>query len=229
MRTPGADGELALGFLYGEGLLRDRSAISLIGHVGPERNILAIETAEPIDLARLERHFYATSSCGVCGKRTLDALAVSVAPVASSIRVEPGWLLALPDRLRAAQETFAETGSLHATGIFAAGGDLRCAFEDVGRHNAVDKAIGHAFLAGMLPLSDHVMLVSGRTSFEILQKAVMAGIPVVAAISAPSTLAVDLAARFGVTLVGFLRGDRFNAYAHPERIGLKQDALKSEP
>jgi len=225
LRTPGADDELALGFLYGEGLLRDRAALRSVAHVGPERNILAIETAEPLDLSRLERHFYATSSCGVCGKRALDLVATLAPPVTAAVRVTPDWLLGLPDRLAAAQATFAQTGSLHATGLFAADGELLVSYEDVGRHNAVDKVIGHSFLAGLLPLAGHVMLVSGRASFEIMQKAAVAGIPVVAALSGPSTLAADLAERAGITLVGFLRGDRFNVYSHAERIAAPGQAV----
>lgn len=232
MRTPGHDAELAAGFLHGEGLLPGRSAIQRIGPavespcVGilpiveklPQENVVEVWTDAPLDPERLKRHFYATSACGVCGKSSLKALATLAEPVVSDMVVRPEFLLSLPERLRAAQATFSRTGSLHATALFEATGELLCVYEDVGRHNAVDKAIGRCLLDDRLPLDHTVMLVSGRTSFEILQKAVMAGIPIVAAISGPSTLAVQLAEEFGVTLVGFLRGERFNVYSHPERI-----------
>lgn len=224
MRTPGDDLALAAGFLHGEGIIRGLADLvtlgpSLAAGVG-RPNVVQLETREPVDSARLERHFYATSSCGVCGKSSLKALATLASPIESDLRLAPDVLLSLTARLEAAQATFARTGSLHATMLFDSGGRTLCAFEDVGRHNAVDKAIGRCLLDDRLPLDRALMLVSGRTSFEIVQKAVMARIPVVAAISGPSSLAVDLAERFGVTLVGFLRGGRFNVYAHPERIAV---------
>jgi FdhD protein len=232
MRTPGHDAELAAGFLHGEGLLPGFSAIQRIGPALeapgkgilpiveklPQENVVEVWTDAPLDPEKLKRHFYATSACGVCGKSSLKALATLAEPVVSDLRVTPEFLVSLPEQLRSAQATFERTGSLHATALFEATGRLLHVYEDVGRHNAVDKAIGRCLLDDCLPLDQVVMLVSGRTSFEILQKAVMARIPVVAAISGPSTLAVELAEEFGVTLVGFLRGGRFNVYSHPERI-----------
>lgn len=225
MRTPGADLALAAGFLHGEGLLPDVAALATAGPALPDAgrpNVVELTTPEPVDAARVARSFYATSSCGVCGKSSLKAVAAMAnaggGPVDAAWTVAPGTLLALPDRLRAAQATFELTGSLHAAALVAPDGTLLDVREDVGRHNAVDKVIGARLLAGRLPVDDALLLVSGRTSFEIVQKAVMARIPLVVAISGPSTLAVDLAERFGVTLVGFLRGGRFNVYAHPRRI-----------
>lgn len=221
MRTPGHDQELALGFLEGEGMLPGGpKGIRRMGHETPEKNVYGVETADPLDLERLKRHFYVSSSCGVCGKSSLKALATLVQPVEDTIPIciPIGQILRLPKALSTAQQTFAITGSLHATGLFTIGGDLICAYEDVGRHNAVDKAIGHAFWQNLLPLVQSIMVVSGRTSFEILQKAAMAGIPVVVAISGPSSLAVELAREFGITLVGFVRDNRCNVYAHPERL-----------
>lgn len=233
MRTPGHDAELAAGFLHGEGLVAGRQAIAAIGpgrepcplpgrHGRPAANVISVETTAPVDTERLKRHFYATSSCGVCGKSSLKALMAQTTPVESELTLPVATLLAMPEQLRAAQATFARTGSLHATALFEASGALIGAFEDVGRHNAVDKAIGHCLLTDRLPLDEVVMLVSGRTSFEILQKAILARIPIVASISGPSTLAVELAEAFGVTLVGFLREGRFNVYSHPRRLIMPQ-------
>jgi FdhD protein len=171
------------------------------------------------DLAPLERHFLTTSACGVCGKASLDALRVRSAPLAgASPRVAPGTLTALPARLRAAQGLFEVTGGLHAAGLFDAAGNLVAVREDVGRHNAVDKLLGWALMAGRLPLTESIVLVSGRASYEILQKCLAAAVPVVCSVSAPSSLAVSLADQFGMTLVGFLRGDRFNVYAGAGRV-----------
>ncbi len=229
MRTPGDDAELAAGFLYAEEVVAGRERIRRIVPVlapeespGPEgSNIVEVELAdgpEP-ELRSLERHFFATSACGVCGKAGLEMLRMRVPATApEGPVVEPAVLSALPDRLRAAQGVFASTGGLHAAALFDATGRLLAVREDVGRHNALDKLIGRAFLDGRLPLRDHLVLVSGRASYELLQKCVVAGVPFVCAVSAPSSLAVEVAERFGVTLVGFLRGDRFNIYAGPERI-----------
>ncbi len=229
MRTPGDDAELAAGFLYAEEVVAGRERIRRIVPVlapeespGPEgSNIVEVELAdgpEP-ELRSLERHFFATSACGVCGKAGLEMLRMRVPATApEGPVVEPAVLSALPDRLRAAQWVFASTGGLHAAALFDATGRLLAVREDVGRHNALDKLIGRAFLDGRLPLRDHLVLVSGRASYELLQKCVVAGVPFVCAVSAPSSLAVEVAERFGVTLVGFLRGDRFNIYAGPERI-----------
>jgi FdhD protein len=228
MRTPGHDEELARGFLYGEGLIGrpgeagKRQVISTRRpdglRPGEVDNVIDLELSEALAVLRLDRNFYATSSCGVCGKSSLAALEVHAAPIVSALRVPAAVLAALPDRLREGQLIFEATGGLHAAGVFSAAGDLLCLREDVGRHNAVDKTSGWAHASGALPLSDAVLCVSGRTSFEILQKAVMAGVPIVAAVSAPSSLAVELASRFGVTLCGFVRGGGFSIYTHPARI-----------
>lgn len=217
MRTPGHDRELAIGFLHGEGVLRARP----LSVSTPLHNVVDVSLSGPVLADRLKRNFYATSSCGVCGKASLAALSTLAEPLPDGdLRIDPEILLALPARLEDAQATFARTGSLHATALFDRQGSRYFAFEDVGRHNAVDKAIGHALLEGPWPLDDTLMFVSGRTSFEIVQKAVMARIPVVAGVSGPSTLAVDLARAFNVTLVGFVRGQRFNVYSRPERLSL---------
>jgi len=230
MRTPGADFELAAGFLYGEGVVGSRDDVGRLSYcTDPEidaeqqYNIVNVGLtggAMP-DLHTLERHFMTSSACGICGKASLDALELRGCPVVPpGPAVDPAVLPRLPDALRERQGLFESTGGLHAAGLFTAGGELVALREDVGRHNAVDKLIGWALLDGRLPLSDHLLMVSGRSSYEILQKALAAGIPVVCAVSAPSSLAVDLARRFGMTLVGFLRGQRFNVYAGEERLGL---------
>jgi FdhD protein len=233
MRTPGHDGELAAGFLYAEGVIADRSevrrltdcldpgAAGIAGEAAACENRLWVELAadDMPDLAPLERHFFATSACGVCGKAGLEALALAGRdglPVEWT--VDRRVLAALPDRLRAAQGLFATTGGLHAAALFTPEGELVAVREDVGRHNALDKLIGRAFLDGRLPLSRSIVLVSGRSSFEILQKCLAAEVPVVCSVSAPSSLAVEVARRFGITLVGFLRGERANVYSVPERV-----------
>jgi FdhD protein len=213
MRTPGHDEELALGFLLSEG-------IKPLGAVLPEdlaANTIEVEVHD-FDPSRLERHFYTSSSCGVCGKGALDAVAVEAPPVDSDLRVPASVIAALPERLRAEQATFAATGGLHATGLFDATGTLHCLREDVGRHNAMDKVIGWSFLARRLPLADSILCVSGRLSFELVQKAAVAGCPIVAAVGAPSSLAVELAADRRITLCGFVRGGRVNVYTHEWRI-----------
>lgn len=228
MRTPGNDAELATGFLFTEAIIRDNADIALVkpcGSTAPDssnHNVMRVEleSGVEVDLDRLERHFYTTSSCGVCGKTSLDALRVLGAkePAAAGLRFDRDVLTTLPERLRAAQHGFDATGGLHAAAAFDASGELVVIHEDVGRHNAVDKVIGALLSRDMLPASELGLLVSGRASFELMQKAVMAGMPLLAAISAPSSLAVDLAREFNITLVGFLRGDTFNIYAAPERI-----------
>ena len=228
MRTPGNDAELATGFLFTESIIRDTSDIAFVKSCGPpapdsgNHNVIRVEleSGVQVDLDRLERHFYATSSCGVCGKTSLDALRVLGAkePAAASLRFDREVLTALPERLRAEQQVFDATGGLHAAAAFDASGELVVVHEDVGRHNAVDKVVGALLSRDMLPANEFGLLVSGRASFELMQKAVMAGMPLLAAISAPSSLAVDLAQEFNITLVGFLRGDTFNIYAAPERI-----------
>ena len=218
MRTPGHDEELALGFLLSEGV-RPLSA-SLPADLAA--NTVDVE-AKGFDPDRLSRNFYTTSSCGVCGKGALAAIAVEAPRVSSDIRV-PGALVGeLPSRLRAAQAAFAATGGLHATGLFDVGGHLLCAREDVGRHNAMDKVVGWAFLEGRLPLEGNVLCVSGRLSFELVQKAAVAGCPIVVAVGAPSTLAVDLARDRGLTLCGFVRDGRVNVYSEPWRIAAARD------
>jgi FdhD protein len=228
MRTPGADFELAAGFLYAEGVIGGRDDISRITYctdpaIDSEQrfNIVNVELrsrAAP-DLGSLERHFFTTSACGVCGKASLEALQVRGCPVIPvGPEVAPRVIYLLPERLRAAQGVFESTGGLHAAGLFSSEGELLCLREDVGRHNAVDKLVGWALLEGRLPLGDHLLMVSGRSSFEIMQKSLVAGIPVVCSVSAPSSLAVALAREFNMTLIGFLREQRFNVYAGSERV-----------
>jgi FdhD protein len=223
MRTPGNDFELAAGFLHTEGLVAATGDVRSVRYCSVPReeqqyNVVTVDLARPYDADLLQRNFYTTSSCGICGKASLDSISVRCAPVADGPEVSEAVVVELPGRLREAQRLFDRTGGLHAAGLFDTGGRLLELREDVGRHNAVDKLVGHALLAGMLPLSERVLMVSGRLSFEIVQKAAVAGIPVVCAVSAPSSLAVDAGRRFGMTLVGFLRGSRFNIYNGPERI-----------
>jgi FdhD protein len=213
MRTPGHDEELALGFLLSEGI-RPTGAGSATDLAA---NTIDVD-ADGFDAERLVRNFYTTSSCGVCGKGALEAVAVDAPRVESHLRLPLSLIAQLPERLREEQPAFAATGGLHATGLFDAAGDLICVREDVGRHNAMDKVIGSAFRAGLLPLANHVLCVSGRLSFELVQKAAVAGCPIVVAVGAPSTLAVDLARDRGVTLCGFVRDGRANVYSEPWRI-----------
>jgi len=215
MRTPGHDEELALGFLRSEGI----AAVSAHPTADFAANVIDVEVDGDIDLDRLSRNFYTSSSCGVCGKGALEAVAVEAARVESELVLSGELVAVLPDKLREAQPAFAATGGLHATGLFSSEGDLLVVREDVGRHNAMDKVVGWAFGEGLLPLSDKVLCVSGRLSFELVQKAAVAGCPIVAAVGAPSTLAVDLARDRGVTLCGFVRGGRVNVYSEPQRIG----------
>jgi len=221
MRTPGRDAELAAGFLVTEGILRRRDQIA--GIVADDRNGVTVSLAseDEIDLERLDRHFYLTSSCGVCGKASMEALYAIGCPALSrpGPRIRQQVIHHLPEMLRPSQKAFDRTGGLHAAGLFDADGNLLQVQEDVGRHNAVDKLVGSALLEGRLPLNDHVLLVSGRASFELVQKALMAGIPVLAAVGAPSSLAVQTALRFGMTLIGFVRDRRFNIYSCDWRIG----------
>ena len=227
MRTPGHDDELAVGFLLSEGLLVVPDLDGLTVEVGdpagvatPE-NELVVRVRRAFDPAAVpSRAFVASASCGICGKASLDDVAIRCAPLPAGPRVEATVITALPDRLRAGQAVFEQTGGLHASGLFDPAGMLLAVREDVGRHNALDKLIGAAALAGGLPLHDRVLAVSGRVSFEIVQKAAVAGISVVAAISAPTDLAVEAAARVGMTLVGFVRGGGFNVYAGEERIAI---------
>ena len=230
MRTPGADFELAAGFLYGEGVICSGAEVARITYcVDPEvdadqrYNIVNVALRGPApDMREMERHFYTSSACGVCGKASIDSVRVRRpgGDLAAGPLVSAETLRGLPEKLRAGQGLFDSTGGLHAAALFTAAGELEVLREDVGRHNAVDKVVGWGLLNHRLPFSDRVLAVSGRTSYEILQKAVAAGIPVVAAISAPSSLAVDVAREFGLTLVGFMRGSRFNVYTGEERISL---------
>ncbi|WP_371635138.1 formate dehydrogenase accessory sulfurtransferase FdhD [Streptomyces zaomyceticus] len=229
MRTPGDDFDLAVGFLVSEGVVHSAEEVAGIRYCagatadgGNTYNVVDVGLAPGVAApgASLERNFYTTSSCGLCGKASLDAVRTTAAwSVAEDpLRIGTDVLTALPDRLRAAQRVFDSTGGLHAAGLFSAEGELLCLREDVGRHNAVDKVVGHALRSGLLPLRGSVLMVSGRASFELVQKAVMAGIPLLAAVSAPSSLAVDLAAESGLTLIGFLRGASMNVYTGDERL-----------
>jgi FdhD protein len=231
MRTPGDDIDLAAGFLVSEGVIRQPADIAEIKICSGERcghgdhdgagNIADVTLRPGLQIApELRRNFVTTSACGVCGKTSIAELSVSSSYdlTADQARVSPAVLAGLPEALRAAQRVFDRTGGLHAAGLFTAGGELLAVREDVGRHNAVDKIVGWALRAGRLPLSGCVLLVSGRASFELVQKAILAGIPVLAAVSAPSSLAAELAAEADLTLVGFLRGGSMNVYTRPERV-----------
>lgn len=235
MRTPGDDFELAIGFLFGEGIIHGRHDFSDVGYCLDEgelqrENIVTVTLMPGLsfDMSRLERNFYTTSSCGICGKAALEAVEVQGCEVITTdLSVDPDVIRRLPDRLRAAQEVFEQTGGLHASGLFDRNGRLLSLREDVGRHNALDKVIGEQVMARRTNLEDRILLLSGRASFELLQKALMARIPVVAAVGAPSSLAVELAQNFGITLIGFVRPETFNIYTHPERIQ-RPDAVTSE-
>ena len=226
MRTPGNDFELAAGFLFGEGVINreDILRISYCVDAPSEQryNIVNVTLRGPLpELRGLERHFTTTSACGVCGKASLEALEIrGCAALPVSFSVSPELITSLPDKLRAAQGLFEATGGLHAAALFGKEGELIALREDVGRHNALDKLIGWALLEGLLPLEEHIVLLSGRASFELLQKSLAAGLGVVCAVSAPSSLAVSVAKNFGMTLVGFLRGERFNIYAGEARVAL---------
>jgi FdhD protein len=229
MRTPGADRELAAGFLYAERVIRSADELGTIEQCRDRSRDVDAENVVNVTLtggaaARLERlmadrrNVTMSSSCGLCGRQTIESLLTDAAPIESAWTIAAATLAALPDTLRARQTAFAETGGLHAAGLFAADGTIVDVAEDVGRHNAVDKIVGRMLMRDALPLGDNALCVSGRTSYEIVQKAIFAGIPIVAAVSAPSSLAIDLARDAGVTLVGFARGASFNIYAHGERI-----------
>ncbi len=223
MRTPGHEDELAVGFLRSEGLIDGTEVLAVEvaspADVAQPDDTVVVRLAAPFDPGLVaERHFVATASCGICGKASIDEVAIRCEPIPPGPRVAGSTLVGLPDRMRAAQSAFEATGGLHAAGLFTPGGELVAVREDVGRHNALDKLIGGQLLAGGLPLHDRIVLVSGRVSFELVQKAAVAGAPVIAAVSAPTDLAVEAADRLGVTVVGFLRGDGFNVYSHAERI-----------
>lgn len=228
MRTPGDDAELAVGFLFTEGIIRNGAEVASVEHRGTPaagsglRNTVRVEL-EPgvaVDLGRLQRHFYTTSSCGVCGKASLDALRVTgqQSLADKSMTFPRDVIIAVPGRLREKQQVFSKTGGLHAAAVFDREGGILFVKEDVGRHNAVDKVIGSMLLKGLLPANDCGIMVSGRASFELMQKTLVAGIPLLAAVGAPSSLAVQLAQEFGMTLIGFLRQGKFNIYAGEHRV-----------
>ncbi len=226
MRTPGHDFELAVGFLATEGLIAHRREVTAVRYCdlpeGQEQlyNVVTVALSRPFDPDVLRRNFYASSSCGICGKATLEQVAVRTGAMPDGPPVPASVVLSLPERLRSAQRIFEQTGGLHAAGVFDATGRPVAVREDVGRHNALDKLVGRALLAGELPMSDLVLMVSGRVSFEIVQKAAAAGLAVICAVSAPSSLAVETADHLSMAVVGFVRGRGFNVYSHPERIDL---------
>jgi FdhD protein len=228
MRTPGDDAELAVGFLFTEAIITSASEIASVQHCGapaPDtgfRNVIRVELVPHVhvDLARLERHFYTTSSCGVCGKASLEALRVGGQRPMTNVTTTfaRDVIVQLPDKLRVQQRVFSKTGGLHAAAVFSPDGEITLVREDVGRHNAVDKVIGALLMANRLPAPALGLLVSGRASFELMQKALVAGLPLLAAVGAPSSLAVALAKEFDMTLIGFLRRGNFNIYSHAERL-----------
>jgi FdhD protein len=225
MRTPGNDAELAIGFLYTENIISGLSDVKALEHTDLKNNNVVLVTltddAEP-DIARLDRNFYTTSSCGVCGKASIESVRVScpIVDTKDNIVVSLDTLYCLPDKLRNNQEVFSLTGGLHGCAIFDLSGNIILAREDAGRHNALDKLIGAALNADMLPMNKHILMLSGRVSFELVQKAAMAGIKIIAAVGAPSSLAVEMATEWGMTLIGFLRHEKFNIYTGAERIDL---------
>jgi len=221
MRTPGDDEDLATGFLFAEGIVRDQQDIAIVKPCQGDNTVrVELEDSVAVDIDRLQRHFYTTSSCGVCGKASLDALyAQNIEPLSTGNPVFTRDVLTrIPDRLRAQQDTFEETGGLHAAAAFDVNGELVVVREDIGRHNAVDKVVGALLVNDRLPAGDLGLMVSGRAGFELVQKTLVAGMPLMAAVSAPSSLAVELAREFNVALIGFLRGDTFNVYAGEDRI-----------
>lgn len=235
MRTPGDDAELAAGFLFTEDIIRSHEQIKQVRHCGLKigkgkglldrasalnSNTIRVDLNDvlDIDLKRLERNFYTTSSCGVCGKASIEALATGVKQIECNIEIEANMIHSLPQKLRDVQSLFETTGGLHAAALFDANGKLDTIAEDVGRHNALDKVIGRKFMSGETPMSNKILMVSGRASFELVQKALMAGIPILAAVGAPSSLAVELAREYGMTLIGFVRDERFNIYCGDERV-----------
>ena len=223
MRTPDNDAELAVGFLFTEAIITSATDVQSVGYAKADNeNIILVSLAENVvpAIEKTERNFYTTSSCGVCGKASIEAVktACNIPESFDNLRVPASLIYRLPDRLRAHQDVFETTGGLHACALFDLTGKLLLSREDVGRHNALDKLIGAALNNGMIPLDNHILLLSGRGSFELVQKAVMAGIKIVAAVGAPSSLAAEMAEEWGMTLIGFLRGERFNIYSGAERI-----------
>lgn len=226
MRTPGHDYELAVGFLTSEGLIASRAEVASVRYCElppgePQHyNVVSVALTRPVDEEALRRHFYATSSCGICGKASLEQVEVRCGTLPAGPPVPASVVLRLPGALREAQRIFEQTGGLHAAGVFDRTGKVVAVREDVGRHNALDKLVGRALLAGELPMGDLVLMVSGRVSFELVQKAAVAGLSVICAVSAPSSLAVETADALGLAVVGFVRGSGFNVYCHPERVDL---------
>ena len=222
MRTPGHDAELAAGFLLSEGIIHNQRDVLRVEHCSrnEDDNVLNVllAPAVTVDFDSLTRHVFASSSCGLCGKATIESVNQQLAPVESALKISASVIASLPEKMRAQQATFDRTGGLHAAAIFDASGNCIVLREDVGRHNAVDKVVGHCLLNGLLPLTDYLLLVSGRSSFEIMQKALAARVPIVAAISAPSSLATDFAEASNQTLIGFLSAQRMNVYTHPRRV-----------
>jgi FdhD protein len=218
MRTPGQDRELAAGFLFTEGVVDNLQQIRAI--TTDNRGAVTVELTPGVEVDFAARNFYVTSSCGVCGKASIDGLKAAhcASPPRGVPQIQASFIPQLPDKLRQAQPVFSHTGGLHAAGLFDASGELLAVREDVGRHNAVDKLIGAMFLEGKTPLHDNLLMLSGRISFELVQKALMAGIPIVAAVGAPSSLAIETALHFGLTLAGFVRGQRYNVYSGQDRL-----------
>ncbi len=233
MRTPGNDFELAAGFLLSEGMIQFAGEVARIAYCGKNQdaNVLNVTLAPgvAVDFDRLTRHVFGSSSCGLCGKATIDSVRGHFPPVVSDLRVDAELIASLPDKMREAQTTFARTGGLHASAVFDEAGNLLVLREDVGRHNALDKVLGSCLLKHLLPLDRHILVVSSRSSFEIMQKALAGRIPIVAAVSAPSSLAARFARESGQTLVGFLRGRRMNVYAGVGRIHLAQVTHTPDP
>jgi FdhD protein len=233
MRTPGHDFDLAAGFLFTEGIVQEATQIADMQHCakagGGEANVVRVDLRADvaIDFARLQRHFYTSSSCGVCGKTSIEVLQATACPTIppTALTIEADIIHSLPDKLRTVQAVFEATGGLHAAALFDAAGELLDLREDVGRHNAVDKLIGAQFRADKTPLAERLLLVSGRASFELVQKALMGGVPILAAVGAPSSLAVELASNFGMTVIGFVRNDRFNIYSGSDRINIPRASV----
>jgi FdhD protein len=217
MRTPGHDDELVVGFLFTEGIIQQRGDVLNVSQIDSNIVVVELDKSTKLTVKTLARNFYTTSSCGVCGKSSIDAVRVQHRLISSQSEISSSVLLCLPENARQSQVGFDQTGGSHASSLFDIHGNLLLTREDVGRHNALDKVIGHC-LMDALDMQDSILLVSGRASFELIQKAAVAGIPVVAAIGAPSSLAIELAAEAGITLIGFLKADRFNIYSHPQRI-----------
>lgn len=220
MRTPGQDKELAVGFLYTEGIIQNANQIEAVQQISENEILVVLKNDEAIDLSKIERHFYTNSSCGVCGKSSIDQLrSVNTAhKVAGNITISPQVLFELNQMVRQTQTVFQSTGGIHASALFNPDGILLSVFEDVGRHNALDKLIGHATITNQLPLENNVLFLSGRASFELIQKAAMAGIPIICALGAPSSMAIELAKEFDITLIGFLKNHSFNVYSRTDRI-----------